>query len=589
MLDLTSLYTNIPNLEGFQATARFLVKHRKFGNKPEPCSQTICQLLNTVLTMNNFRVNNNHYLQVAGTAMGTRVAPTYANIFMADFERKFVDSYPKQPKFWVRLIDDILLICEDELQKFITHLNTVHKSIKFTSESSTTEVNFLDTCIHRTEDGKLTTDLYIKPTDSNNYLLYSSAHPPHCKRSIPYSQFLRIRRICTEKADFVKHCIDKSKHLLRRGYPHKLLKETFTQALKKDRGDLLKTHQREKGETPNILITTYNPGFNGLKEVVKKNWDILGRSCTTREIHRRDLLPAFRRPKNLWDTLVRARLSKTVPTERSTAPCNPCNTRNCRYCPRINKTGRVTCTASNRSCVTKYNVTCKSSNLIYCLSCKRCGIQYMGQTKNRLMDRFQAHFYNIGHNKPNSEIGRHFNQPDHKGLEDVEIHILDFIHANPAGMKAKYLRDLIEFNWIQRMHTNAPMGLDVMDPFWSTQTGPLFGHTANHLAFFKKKVTLFCDWLCSLEAGDILISSLLLSTQGPAMSPTSHTQGITPPPGFPWSSPFGETPEIPFRYRYISYDASWDTCRNRMTMSKTILLLLPPGIHLPESPLGLWT
>ena len=299
MLDLTSLYTNIPNLEGFQATARFLVKHRKFGNKPEPCSQTICQLLNTVLTMNNFRFNNNHYLQVAGTAMGTRVAPTYANIFMADFERKFVDSYPKQPKFWVRLIDDILLICEDELQKFITHLNTVHKSIKFTSESSTTEVNFLDTCIHRTEDGKLTTDLYIKPTDSNNYLLYSSAHPPHCKRSIPYSQFLRIRRICTEKADFVKHCIDKSKHLLRRGYPHKLLKETFTQAVKKDRGDLLKTHQREKGETPNILITTYNPGFNGLKEVVKKNWDILGRSCTTREIHQRDLLPAFRRPKNL--------------------------------------------------------------------------------------------------------------------------------------------------------------------------------------------------------------------------------------------------------------------------------------------------
>ena len=104
------------------------------------------------------------------------------------------------------------------------------------------------------------------------------------------------------------------------------------------------------------------------------------------------------------------------------------------------------------------------SNLIYCMTCKRCNIQYVGQTKNRLMDRFQSHFYNIGHNRPGSEIGKHFNSPDHNGLDDVEITILDFIHAHPAGSKSKKLRDLIEFNWIQRLHSNAPTGLNVMDP-----------------------------------------------------------------------------------------------------------------------------
>ena len=51
----------------------------------------------------------------------------------------------------------------------------------------------------------------------------------------------------------------------------------------------------------------------------------------------------------------------------------------------------------------------------------------------------------------------------HAGLQDVEIHIVDFIHAHPAGQKSKYLRDLIEFNWIQKMHSNAPVGLNVMD------------------------------------------------------------------------------------------------------------------------------
>ena len=76
------------------------------------------------------------------------------------------------------------------------------------------------------------------------------------------------------------------------------------------------------------------------------------------------------------------------------------------------------------------------------------------------MDRFQDHFYNINYNLPGSEVGRHFKSADHQGLDDVEIHIVDFIHANPSGKKSKNLRDLIEFNWIQRMHSNAPMGLN---------------------------------------------------------------------------------------------------------------------------------
>ena len=80
------------------------------------------------------------------------------------------------------------------------------------------------------------------------------------------------------------------------------------------------------------------------------------------------------------------------------------------------------------------------------------------------MDRFQSHFYDIGHNKPGSEIGKHFNSYGHQSLLDVEIYILDFIHAHPAGTRSKKLRDLIEYNWIQRMHTNAPTGLNIMDP-----------------------------------------------------------------------------------------------------------------------------
>ena len=197
--------------------------------------------------------------------------------------------------------------------------------------------------------------------------------------------------------------------------------------------------------------------------MVTKNWDILGRSCSTREIYQKNLIVGFRKPTNIKQILVRAKLGNT-PEPNSNSTSNPCKTKNCRYCPKLNKRGRIICTMTKRSYITKHNVTCKSSNLIYCMTCTRCNIQYVGQTKNRLMDRFQSHFYNIGHNRPGSEIGKHFNSPDHNGLDYVEITILDFIHAHPAGSKSKKLRDLIEFNWIQRLHSNAPTGLNVMDP-----------------------------------------------------------------------------------------------------------------------------
>ena len=465
-LDVSSLYTNIPNLEGLRAIGRFLSSHREYGKDPEPSNQSLCQLLNMVLTMNSFQFNGEDYLQVAGTAMGTRVAPTYANIFMADFERLNVYTYPLQPTMWVRFIDDIFMVWEHgetELRKFLEHLNKVHKTIKFTSEFSTENVSFLDTMVSRLPGGKVATDLYTKPTDSNNYLMFSSAHPSHCKRGIPLGQFLRLRRICSSKGSFIRNSIEKGKHFLRRGYPKDLVIEAFNKALNTERSTLLKQKdKRDKGTDSNILVTTYNPGYHGLKKVVQDNWDILGRSCTTRNIHRKKVLTSFRRPKSLKDLLVRAKLPKKK-THR-VAPCNPCNTRSCRYCPKLNKEGRITCSASGRSYVSRYNVTCKSSNLVYGLTCKRCGIQYVGQTKNRLMDRFQGHFYNIGHNRPMSEIGRHFNTNGHKGLDDVEIHILDFIHAHPEGKKSKHLRDLIEYNWIQRLHTNAPTGLNIMDP-----------------------------------------------------------------------------------------------------------------------------
>ena len=145
-LDVSSLYTNIPNDEGTMATLRALRRTRPDGIQPSNLS--LVEMLAHVLSYNNFQFDSKNYLQVGGTAMGTRFAPSYANIFMNDFEERHVYSYHLQPVAWYHYIDDIFCLWqhgEDKLEKFTTHLNSVHETIKFTIEKSRTSVSFLNT------------------------------------------------------------------------------------------------------------------------------------------------------------------------------------------------------------------------------------------------------------------------------------------------------------------------------------------------------------------------------------------------------------------------------------------------------------
>ena len=57
---------------------------------------------------------------------------------------------------------------------------------------------------------------------------------------------------------------------------------------------------------------------------------------------------------------------------------NTCKTATCRYCPQLNTSGHITGSFTNRSYSTKTRVDCKSKNLIYCITCKTCKIQYLG-------------------------------------------------------------------------------------------------------------------------------------------------------------------------------------------------------------------
>ena len=195
-LDVSSLYTNIDIDEGLTVVQEELIK----TNRVKPSRQTLTCLLEKVLRFNNFTFNDEHFIQIKGTAMGTRVAPNFANVYMGRFEENFVykTEWSNYVIIWVRFIDDIFLIWKgdiDSITEFIGHLNNAAPSIKFTHEISTNSVNFLDTTVLEDRQGNISTDVYQKPTDTHPYLHWTSAHPPHLQQSIPYSQALTLRRI----------------------------------------------------------------------------------------------------------------------------------------------------------------------------------------------------------------------------------------------------------------------------------------------------------------------------------------------------------------------------------------------------------
>ena len=85
-LQLTLDVTNISNDEGTMAVLRALRKAQP--DDVQPINLSLVEMLAQVFSNNNFKFDGKNYLQIRGTAMGTRVTPSYANMFMKNFKEK---------------------------------------------------------------------------------------------------------------------------------------------------------------------------------------------------------------------------------------------------------------------------------------------------------------------------------------------------------------------------------------------------------------------------------------------------------------------------------------------------------------------
>jgi len=188
------------------------------------------------MTSNVFQFDDTYWLQTCGTSMGTSCACSYATLYWAYMERKYIiPKWKNQLYFLKRFIDDkfgIWIGTKEEFTSFIQDINS-YTQLTWTSDGLQKEVNFLDLTISIDNHHQIVTKTYQKPTNLHLYIPPTSAHPPGVLKSLIYSNLYRYWKQNTYIADFVDIAKQFASRLVNQGYKIEDIKHIFLSAAKK--------------------------------------------------------------------------------------------------------------------------------------------------------------------------------------------------------------------------------------------------------------------------------------------------------------------------------------------------------------------
>ena len=247
-----------------------------------------------------------------------------------------------------------------------------------------------------------------------------------------------------------------------RGYPIELVMKAFLDTNRLTRNEILAEKLnsiKDDTEKKLFLILDFNPSLPPIKEWLLELWPILYKSSGTRKLVDVQPIIGYRRPKNLQDILVTSDLPEIKWLSGKNRISIPrCNRSACRHCPVLDRMGWIKSHSTGRKYRTQTRISCKSSNLIYLIQCQLCNMQYVGQTRNKILTRLNQHYSTI-RTAQETPVSRHFRSHQCKEPYPVRIHILSLIKAD----NAQELRNKWERIWMARLNTYVPYGMNIQD------------------------------------------------------------------------------------------------------------------------------
>ena len=234
-------------------------------------------------------------------------------------------------------------------------------------------LHVLDLTLHL-KDGLIVSDIYSKPTDSHLYLPFSSSHPSHCKRAIPYGVALRIKRNCSTDDFLQTRCKEYKGYLKSQNYPANLVDKQFDKALEIPRSELLsKKVKANKKVFP--LVLNYNTILPNIQSIIRKHAHLLRSSPLVAEIFpAKSVFPAYRRTKNLKEFLAPSKFQTSPATNQkktvNEGGCFKCDKNRCDLCKNfLLQASKFHSSATGRHYAIQQKLSCSSKNVIYLATC----------------------------------------------------------------------------------------------------------------------------------------------------------------------------------------------------------------------------
>ena len=215
--DVDSLYPNIETAWALQLLDAPV--HSTYGAAH---GDTILHALDIVLNNLFVQHGSRTFHQISGCAMGTPVAPPYANLVMHFADQQVRAAFDQQLLLLCRYIDDyfgIWLGTSDEFQQFTNAMNNLHRRIRIQFTPLARSATFLDISVSINDDGTISTSLHRKQLNRYLYIPFHSQHTRACLRGWVYAEFLRITRACSTIPTWLDQLAAFSRLLRLRGYP----------------------------------------------------------------------------------------------------------------------------------------------------------------------------------------------------------------------------------------------------------------------------------------------------------------------------------------------------------------------------------
>ena len=113
-LDVSSLYTNVPQEERIDVVCRHYEDHYE---QKLPITSDLLVLMRLILRENSFKFDEKHLVQTHSIAMGTNTAVAFSVIFIADLEKRLLAGSPVQPFVWKTFMDHIFSLWNIPLEE----------------------------------------------------------------------------------------------------------------------------------------------------------------------------------------------------------------------------------------------------------------------------------------------------------------------------------------------------------------------------------------------------------------------------------------------------------------------------------------